>query len=352
MSNLFGMAYRCRNDPDWKHGVRQRRLFTIDRLSGVGTSRKSGWWPTGTSSTLLIDRRCGTKFSRPLPNGDDFSWSTAFARLKVKKSGSGSKAWESSQVSGELEAIEGFTTDFTDRKRAETELQQANERLEQRVGERTAELTKANELLHAEVEQRRQAEEKLAMFRRFAEASRRGLAWPTSRAIIYVNPFLARLVGEQTPHDVIGKHISNYYPRRLPGTPGKGDHPGPASQRNWHGEADVCSPGRKMHPTIHHCFPGVGRERGTAAHAAVITDITELKQAEEALRQSEAKYRALVESCPDAVAMLDLQGRIVFASQRAAEQHGVLHPDELFGRQATDFVVEAERESSGRVPVA
>ena len=70
------------------------------------------------------------------------------------------------------------------------------------------------------------------------------------------------------------------------------------------------------------------------------------------MRQSEAKYRALVESCPDAVAMLDLQGRIVFASQRAAEQHGVLHPDELVGRPATDFVVESDRDRLGRVSVA
>jgi PAS domain S-box-containing protein len=42
--------------------------------------------------------------------------------------------------------------------------------------------------------------------------------------------------------------------------------------------------------------------------------------------------------------MVDLQGRIVFASQRAAEQHGVLDPAELFGRQATDFVIDSERD--------
>ncbi len=72
-------------------------------------------------------------------------------------------------------------------------------------------------------------------------------------------------------------------------------------------------------------------------------DITERRKAEEATRQSEAKYRALVESCPDAVAMTDLQGRVVFASERAAEQHGFQDPGELLGRQATEFVVAGDR---------
>ncbi len=52
--------------------------------------------------------------------------------------------------------------------------------------------------------------------------------------------------------------------------------------------------------------------------------------------------------------MVDLQGRVVFASQRAAEQHKVLHPDELIGSQVTDYVVESERDkfraSIGRLP--
>ena len=42
--------------------------------------------------------------------------------------------------------------------------------------------------------------------------------------------------------------------------------------------------------------------------------------------------------------MLDLQGRVVFASERAVELHGALHPDELIGSQATDFVVESGRD--------
>jgi len=61
----------------------------------------------------------------------------------------------------EVIGILGVNVDITDRRRAEQELQEANERLELRVLERIAELTTANERLQAEVQQRQQVEEEL-----------------------------------------------------------------------------------------------------------------------------------------------------------------------------------------------
>jgi PAS domain S-box-containing protein len=51
----------------------------------------------------------------------------------------------------------------------------------------------------------------------------------------------------------------------------------------------------------------------------IARDITLQKQAEEALKQREAQYRALFEQSHDAVFILDLQGRHIAANQRAAE---------------------------------
>ncbi len=63
--------------------------------------------------------------------------------------------------------------DITERKQAERQLHEANERLEQRVAERTAELTRAMQGLQAEMEQRRQTEEELRQAKESAESASR-----------------------------------------------------------------------------------------------------------------------------------------------------------------------------------
>jgi PAS domain S-box-containing protein len=72
-------------------------------------------------------------------------------------------------------------------------------------------------------------------------------------------------------------------------------------------------------------------------------DITQRRESEERLRRSESRYKALVESSPDAVIMCDLEGRIIFASSQAAERHEVGDASDLVGRSAMDLVVPQDR---------
>ena len=55
----------------------------------------------------------------------------------------------------------------------------------------------------------------------------------------------------------------------------------------------------------------------------VAQDITERKQAEEALLTSEARFRSLFEQTHDAVFLLDLDGQYLTANQRAADMFGI-----------------------------
>jgi PAS domain S-box-containing protein len=58
------------------------------------------------------------------------------------------------------------------------------------------------------------------------------------------------------------------------------------------------------------CFHGTdGSVQGLVG---TLTDISETKQAEEALRQSEARFRAVLEANPDPVVLYDMQGRVLF----------------------------------------
>jgi PAS domain S-box-containing protein len=74
-----------------------------------------------------------------------------------------------------------------------------------------------------------------------------------------------------------------------------------------------------------------------------VRNVTERHEAENALRQSEAKYRGLVEASPDAVVMTDLTGRVLLASQQTWSLLGHSAETELLGRSVLEFVIEREQ---------
>ncbi len=64
----------------------------------------------------------------------------------------------------------------------------------------------------------------------------------------------------------------------------------------------------------------------------IVTDVTKRKQAEQALRRSEERYRSLVEVMPDALVLTDINGRILVANARMAELFGYEKTEELNGQ--------------------
>ena len=69
-------------------------------------------------------------------------------------------------------------------------------------------------------------------------------------------------------------------------------------------------------------------------------------QAQTALRESEERYRRLVESSPDAI-VIHVDGRIVFVNEAAVRLGGARAPDQLVGRTLLDFVHPDYREVVG-----
>jgi len=70
-------------------------------------------------------------------------------------------------------------------------------------------------------------------------------------------------------------------------------------------------------------------EQGVALYRVILTEITARKHTQDALRESEKRYRILFEQSPDAMFILDLQGRHLDANPRATAMLGYTHTELL-----------------------
>ncbi|NQT74035.1 MAG: PAS domain S-box protein [Chloroflexi bacterium] len=76
---------------------------------------------------------------------------------------------------------------------------------------------------------------------------------------------------------------------------------------------------------------------------AVLSDVTERIRAEEALRESEEQYRLISENVDALIAMVDTEGKYIYANAAHTWITGY-HPEELLGKQSFDYVHPEDRD--------
>src|SRR5580693_9766917 len=97
-----------------------------------------------------------------------------------------------------------------------------------------------------------------------------------------------------------------------------------------------------LHTRIVQKFPLFNAEGEIYAIGGAVTDITDLKREESALRYSEENYRLVVETAPDAVISIDEGGAILFANPATMRIFGY-DPTELIGNPLTVLMPELLR---------
>ena len=78
--------------------------------------------------------------------------------------------------------------------------------------------------------------------------------------------------------------------------------------------------------------------RGESKCLVTALDITERKLMEEALRESEEKWKTIINTSPDAIAIASIEGKLLFVSERLLSYYGYDNAEEILYRNILEFL--------------
>jgi PAS domain S-box-containing protein len=273
MGNLPGMAYRCREDQFW----------TMEFVS-QGCMGLTGYSPEQLISNEVVsyddiihpeDReRVRLQVNQALDKGLPFNMT-----YRIRCAGGEEKwVWEKGQGifsgNGKLLTLEGIVIDVTEKQRAEAALKESE-----------------------------------ANYRRIVETAKEGI-WITDADFLtrFVNPFMAHILGYRA-NEMIGRPLHDFMCEEdLPDLKRKME-----SRRKGISEVYERRYRRKDGAIcwmLVSAAPLADTEGKFSGSLGMMTDITERMAADKALRNSEFRFHSLIDSSPDVVILLDLDGYI------------------------------------------
>lgn len=240
--------------------------------------------------------------------------------------------------------FQGNVRDISERTRVENELEKHRAHLEELVEERTAELKKINEQLQKEIFERKRAEEVL----RESEEKFRSMSASAQDAIIMINNDgnisywndAARNIFGYSKKEAIGKNLNIIIPEEHYNGFKKGFSAFRKTGKGPKVKKTLELTSRRKDGTE---FPlelslASVRIKGKWNAIGIVRDISERKQAEEALVESEKRFKELWNNAPVAYHTLDTKGTITSVNQTEAKMLGYI-PKKMVGKSIFDFIL-------------
>lgn len=188
-----------------------------------------------------------------------------------------------------------------------------------------------------------QAAEDLTLFRQVAAASGHGFAVADGRGeLTYANPVLCRMYGEEEPGAVMGRPMTVYLPDEWHMLFRTEIIPTVLREGCWVGELPVRSRQGSVTPAIQSIFVVHRGSEGTLRIATRVLDISERRRMEDRLRESEERYRQMVETIDEVIFAIDAQGLVSYMSP-AIERLAGYRLAEVMSQPVVSFVCEEDR---------
>ena len=187
------------------------------------------------------------------------------------------------------------------------------------------------QVIYNDITERKQAETKLKLFEEITSNMSEGvfLIHPGNGTIMYTNPRLNTMLGYETG-ELVGQKssIMNAHTDRTSEEVAEGIREHLKTHKTWNGEVRHI----KKDGTL--CWSQVSssmfehHELG-AVVVGIVSDITEHKIMEDALRESEENYRNSLDDSPLAIMVNKARGDIVYANQAAVDLFGYRDMEEM-----------------------
>lgn len=192
-----------------------------------------------------------------------------------------------------------------------------------------------------EIEKRKRAEQEIMerekQYRNLIDLSPMPIAIHIAGEVVYANQKAAELVGAKSAQDFLGRNIMQFvHPdyreivkkRVVQISKQKKEHTDTIEEKFVRLDGEVIDVEVVSMRVEYH---------GKNAIQVIIRDMTEEKRAEEKLRQSEERYRSIVETSRDIIVITNLQGIILYTSPASEKILGYTS-EERTGKEAMDII--------------